>query len=436
MTGLFNSVRIPLAVGTIVLLALVIAPLASTTPVSANHVTLTNLPTEQGTPNDFEFADRAEVDNGSCDPGNCAEVGQGEAGEYKTFEFGATIFPEDAIQGIEVTLGGAFTSGDGATLQLLDAGEDPTGDTRAVTISSPGSYNELTAGGPTDLWGISWTASGVIDANFGVSITDSGGTGGFLLDFVSITVHYSDDDDLDGVQNHYDNCQFVANPDQTNTDVFLANNGARIGLPDGQGVIPPLQGDALGDACDSDDDNDTYSDLVEQSLPTNPLDNCYGGPFSAPPGLDPAVANDAWPPDMNGDKQIIATSNVTSSDTDYFQGQINKPADTAARSRLNGYIYNPAIAVADGGDGLTASQTTVGYQSTGDPVGVNHVIRIDSEWMLVTAVDTTNNVLTVTRGYSNSTAATHAETASINDANLSLSDVLALWSGKVNWKCN
>ena len=55
------------------------------------------------------------------------------------------------------------------------------------------------------------------------------------------------DDDDDGVLNFTDNCPSVANPTQANYD-----------------------GDSMGDACDSDDDNDGRSDILELLGGTNP----------------------------------------------------------------------------------------------------------------------------------------------------------------------
>jgi len=60
-----------------------------------------------------------------------------------------------------------------------------------------------------------------------------------------------------------DNCPFVSNTDQVNND-----------------------GDAQGDACDPDDDNDTWSDVAEGIIGTNPLLAC---------------GTDAWPADINND---------------------------------------------------------------------------------------------------------------------------------------
>lgn len=57
------------------------------------------------------------------------------------------------------------------------------------------------------------------------------------------------DPDGDGVAGGLDNCPDVPNADQTNTD-----------------------GDAFGDACDTDDDNDGLSDTAEAAAGTDPLD--------------------------------------------------------------------------------------------------------------------------------------------------------------------
>ena len=56
------------------------------------------------------------------------------------------------------------------------------------------------------------------------------------------------DADSDGVDDTDDNCPRVPNPDQSNAD-----------------------GDGHGDACDPDDDNDNFTDEMEQTLGSNPL---------------------------------------------------------------------------------------------------------------------------------------------------------------------
>ena len=75
--------------------------------------------------------------------------------------------------------------------------------------------------------------------------------------------------DGDGVPNASDNCPSNHNPDQTNTDAAPLF-GAPFSSPPPT-ITPPNDhtrpnGDALGDLCDPDDDNDGLTDIVEEQL--------------------------------------------------------------------------------------------------------------------------------------------------------------------------
>ena len=69
------------------------------------------------------------------------------------------------------------------------------------------------------------------------------------------------DPDADRVPTPRDNCPSTANTNQTNTDATNTSSN-RPGT------------DALGDACDDDDDGDGYLDTTEAGLSENPLAYC------------------------------------------------------------------------------------------------------------------------------------------------------------------
>ncbi|MBI5116956.1 hypothetical protein HZA56_10835 [Candidatus Poribacteria bacterium] len=82
-------------------------------------------------------------------------------------------------------------------------------------------------------------------------------------DSATILVRVCDDPDNDGLCTPDDNCPGDYNPSQENND-----------------------GDDSGDACDPDDDNDGYSDVLEQSMDSDPL-NSTSQPFAANLVLSP-----------------------------------------------------------------------------------------------------------------------------------------------------
>lgn len=116
------------------------------------------------------------------------------------------------------------------------------------------------------------------------------------------------DGDVDGVGDRCDNCPSTSNGSQLNTDLTLSASGAGV------------NGDLFGDACDSDDDNDDFNDVIEAALGTNLLDNCMGSPGSG---------GDAWPLDNN----VSGAANVV--DVLAYKGKIPAPVDASHPKRLD-----------------------------------------------------------------------------------------------------
>ena len=124
-----------------------------------------------------------------------------------------------------------------------------------------------------------------------------------------------------------DNCSgqiWAVNPADTSLPVqlFDAAPGFNIGsfaeLPNGellvlrifqplntQGIyrltcaaIPDTDADGQGNACDLDDDNDTWSDAAETTIGTDPLDRCANTPAAND------EADDRWPADITDDRFV------------------------------------------------------------------------------------------------------------------------------------
>jgi serine protease len=137
------------------------------------------------------------------------------------------------------------------------------------------------------------------------------GTPGYDLEYgyglvdVYAAVLMADDLDLDGVSNGEDNCLLVPNPDQVNTDGQRRPNGPQI---PGEWASNPAQ-DELGDACDSDDDNDWMLDTGAHPVTGVPGEDtgCGSGP------TNPLLA------DTDGDTAIDGAECALGSDpNDYY----------------------------------------------------------------------------------------------------------------------
>lgn len=113
------------------------------------------------------------------------------------------------------------------------------------------------------------------------------------------------DSDGDTVIDFFDNCDSHPNPDQANSDALPFENST---------IIPGLDtslpaSDELGDACDSDDDNDQWPDVFEAmgclSGPTDQggdvaFDDNENGNSALPFGSDAADDGPSWDSDGDG----------------------------------------------------------------------------------------------------------------------------------------
>jgi hypothetical protein len=107
---------------------------------------------------------------------------------------------EAQIQGIEVIVRRAADFPDSAAddgIHLIKAGSVGGLDRSRPEKWAAGAFQEVTYGGPTDLWGENWTVADLIAPEFGVAMsvkyTQSAGNARAYVDLVTVRVHYSAD---------------------------------------------------------------------------------------------------------------------------------------------------------------------------------------------------------------------------------------------------
>lgn len=135
--------------------------------------------------------------NATGTPDNlCAERTGAGGGSLDLTGFGFTIPAAAVIQGITVEVKMAATSsGEGVRVRLLKGGVPTTNfqDIYGVSGQTDCSTSGFrTVGGPTDLWGTTWTAADTNAANFGVRLSKLGSTNTAYVDAVRITIEYQD----------------------------------------------------------------------------------------------------------------------------------------------------------------------------------------------------------------------------------------------------
>lgn len=112
-------------------------------------------------------------------------------------DFKLEVPADSEILGITVTIrragGSSMEAVDGA-VRLIKGGVVGTSDRAVPTQWTGPEYVNVDYGGPTDLWGQTWTPADVNATNFGVALsaiyTDTAGNGRAYVDIVYVTVHY------------------------------------------------------------------------------------------------------------------------------------------------------------------------------------------------------------------------------------------------------
>ncbi len=189
-----------LILGVIMLLALTLpmagTALADNTGISYPGTVNTN---SEGSYNDEDWINRGNI---SADDGNNASITASsfDDNDYSyvlmATNFSFNIPAGNAITGIQVEIErycGAGSARD-ALVQLTKNGTARVGDNKAVTSPNwPGSATIRTYGGPTDLWGTTWTRSEINASTFGVHMAAQARSNNtdIYVDFIRITVYYT-----------------------------------------------------------------------------------------------------------------------------------------------------------------------------------------------------------------------------------------------------
>jgi hypothetical protein len=160
--------------------------------------------------------------------------------------YGFAIPTGATIKGIQTDMWWTATGGSYSnvrTMRLVKAGTVQSG-TPSTTLNTPGTEFLFTAGGPTDLWGTTWTAADVNNSGFGSAFSwtcTSGSFNGFV-DSLQITVYYTLSSGLTVAQ---DAVIYASKTAELRTDgMFRSDSGGTIYAPVSQVIgdlprVPP-----------------------------------------------------------------------------------------------------------------------------------------------------------------------------------------------------
>ncbi len=147
------------------------------------------------------------------------------------------------------------------------------------------------------------------------------------------------DSDDDGITDMSDNCPYVYNPGQADTDSD-GSDGVGDVCDNCPNVYNPLQddtdSDGIGNACDNDDDNDGLTDSEETLIGTDPLNPDTDGDRT----IQITANGTASRPDVSGDR--IVWDDYRNGNSDIYMYDISTEIETRITTNTANQ-YGPAI---------------------------------------------------------------------------------------------
>ncbi|MDF3030667.1 MAG: adhesin, partial [Moraxellaceae bacterium] len=237
--------------------------------------------------------------------------------------FTLTVTPVNDTPALAAIAASMQDDGSGTFSYDVNASDVDSGDTLYYSLTTAPSGMIINSSTGVISWTVPTTVSNPYNVTVAVRDRADPLDAAVLTDAASFTITVQDNDG-DGYSEYFDNCPSVSNSDQTNTDVS-------VNAP----------GDALGDACDTDDDNDQIPDTVEVAN-----------------GLDPLDDSDASE-DLNGNGQTnLEDYQACSSDADCYS--IGSPVITTNGDK-----------VVDATGYFTPVEVTATAQGVGGPLAVS-----------------------------------------------------------------